>query len=61
MIFDHQMAIDPVKRVLYCFGGKRVHRGDGSHEYSGLYLYDLDTGSWRLVLYAVNIVSSVRL
>ncbi|KAH9920145.1 Muskelin N-terminus-domain-containing protein [Fomitopsis serialis] len=49
LIFDHQMVMDCEAQVIYISGGRVV---DGDWElckYSGLYAYDIRTGSWQML------------
>ncbi|TFY55491.1 hypothetical protein EVJ58_g8218 [Rhodofomes roseus] len=49
LIFDHQMVLDCEAQIIYVSGG-RVADGDWElTKYSGLYAYDIRTGSWQLL------------
>lgn len=38
LIYDHQMCIDPVKKMMYIFGGKSLNASTATEgKYSGLY------------------------
>jgi hypothetical protein len=53
LIYDHQMAIDEIGRILYVFGGRIInaHQPISGAEtlYSGLYSYDLEFATWKLI------------
>lgn len=58
LIYDHQMAIDEDRNVIYVFGGRLINQpstasggGGGNTEthYSGLFSYDINGGHWRLI------------
>ncbi|KAL1924690.1 uncharacterized protein VTP21DRAFT_4344 [Calcarisporiella thermophila] len=49
LIYDHQMCIDSEKGIMYVFGGRVVSAGQSGHRYSGLYTYDINSNSWRLL------------
>ncbi|PJF17507.1 hypothetical protein PSACC_02688, partial [Paramicrosporidium saccamoebae] len=52
LIYDHQMAIDEDRNIIYVFGGRLIshsHVGNNETLYSGLYSYDITGNRWRLV------------
>lgn len=52
LVYDHQMAVDEERGVIYVFGGRVIcHAQNGNSEtlYSGLYSYDINTARWRLI------------
>ncbi|KAH9944718.1 Muskelin N-terminus-domain-containing protein [Amylocystis lapponica] len=51
LMFDHQMVVDSNAQMIYVSGG-RVVDGDWEQcKYSGLYGYDIRTGTWELFQY----------
>ncbi|KAI3652008.1 hypothetical protein MP228_003311 [Amoeboaphelidium protococcarum] len=51
LIYDHQMCIDPVKKMMYIFGGKSLNASTATEgKYSGLYQYDIKHDRWKLLL-----------
>lgn len=51
LIYDHQMCMDAEKQMLYVFGGRTVHPDADQHNYSGLYRYNANANSWKLLRY----------
>lgn len=49
LIYDHQMCMDTEKQMLYVFGGRTVNPDTNQHNYSGLYRYNVNTNSWKLL------------
>ncbi|CAO3664670.1 unnamed protein product [Umbelopsis ramanniana] len=49
LIYDHQMCMDTEKQMLYVFGGRTVHPDTNQHNYSGLYRYNANMNSWKLL------------
>lgn len=55
LIYDHQLAIDSMKRTIYVFGG-RILTASNTDEltsdqfYSGLYAYHISDNVWTLLL-----------
>lgn len=62
-IYDHQMVIDEVEDVIWVFGGRTLGLGNSGKKkdeseksyslldatYSGLYKYEIKTGTWALI------------
>lgn len=42
------MCVDSVNRKLYIFGGRTI-TGSNTHQFSGLYSYDIETNTWELI------------
>ncbi|CAG0882896.1 unnamed protein product [Cyprideis torosa] len=52
LLFDHQMCLDPDKRVIYVLGGKILARSSPARRpadssLSGLFSYEIPTNTWR--------------
>lgn len=49
LIYDHTIALDEERQVLYVFGGRFTNRAEcsGTEHGSGLYAYDLPLKKWR--------------
>ncbi|CEG84146.1 hypothetical protein RMATCC62417_17991 [Rhizopus microsporus] len=47
LLYDLQMCVDPVDRILYVSGGRIAAPGSTSYAYGGLYAYDMIASSWE--------------
>ncbi|KAL4244322.1 CTLH complex component protein [Abortiporus biennis] len=50
LIFDHQMVIDSENQILYVSGGRILDTNMEPPKYSGLYSYNVKTGTWEMLL-----------
>ncbi|GJJ06436.1 hypothetical protein Clacol_000628 [Clathrus columnatus] len=52
LIYDHQIAIDSEKQILYVSGGRVVDNDmdTGSMRFSGFYQYHIITGKWERII-----------
>ncbi|KAF8513102.1 Muskelin N-terminus-domain-containing protein [Hysterangium stoloniferum] len=60
LIYDHQLAIDSEKQMLYVFGGRIVQAETdlGPARFSGLYQYNIVTGKWEHLMHESGITSN---
>ena len=58
LVYDHQMCIDSVAQKIYVFGGRTLSASPSSNSYSGLYSYDIVTGTWTLLRFVVAVVKA---
>ncbi|GBG90103.1 hypothetical protein CBR_g50195 [Chara braunii] len=48
LVYDHAMCMDSQRQLIYVFGGRNIFLNPGMAEslYSGLYVYDVQAGTW---------------
>ncbi|KAJ2948603.1 hypothetical protein O0L34_g7858 [Tuta absoluta] len=63
LVFDHQMCIDPDSQTVFVFGGRVLPANTEevvSPQYSGLYAYYIQWGTWQLLLDDTNTLDAPK-
>lgn len=50
LLFDHQICIDEVKKVIFVFGGRMISSTGEQAGLSGLYLYSIYGKFWQCII-----------